>query len=216
MYTMKAFIQPRTTEANEWEFSGDSGVRGKLLVVMGGETSLQRSGSIDDGLLFPYGRYRSFGPGRHTRHPTGEQPEHRKMPVEVEGPPDRKLQESAGSAGCADTDPAYVPHDRDDRQHQKTDADDPGVGCHLQILVVREKRDGSSLPKNRVTSTLDSGMYSCLVRSAWHLTEKLPPRSASSSDPKTAGESKRGRQHQSMVASVATNATVWRSPMMAW
>jgi hypothetical protein len=51
-------------------------------------------------------------------------------------------------------------------------------------------------------------MYSCLVRTASHRTAKQPPRSASSRDANTAGESNRGRQHQSIVPSVATSAAV--------
>jgi hypothetical protein len=47
------------------------------------------------------------------------------------------------------------------------------------------------------------------------LTEKLPPRPESRRDANAAGESNRGRQHQSIVPSVATSATVRRSPMTA-
>ena len=72
-----------------------------------------------------------------------------------------------------------------------------------------------SVPRNLVTSTLVSGMYSCLVRTASARTAKQPPRSASSRDANTAGESNRGRQHQSIVPSMATSATVCRSPTTA-
>ena len=73
------------------------------------------------------------------------------------------------------------------------------------------------VPRNLVTSTLESGMYSCLVRAAAaHRTEKLPPRPASSKDANTGGESNRGRQHQSIVPPVSTSAMVCRSPMTAW
>jgi hypothetical protein len=72
-----------------------------------------------------------------------------------------------------------------------------------------------SAPRNLVTSTFESGMYSCLVLTASDRTAKLPPRSASSRDANTAGESNRGMQHQSIVPSVATIATVCRSPITA-
>jgi hypothetical protein len=71
------------------------------------------------------------------------------------------------------------------------------------------------VPRNLVTSTLVSGLYSWLVRTASARTAKQPPRSASSRDANTAGESNRGRQHQSIVPSVATSATVCRSPTTA-
>jgi hypothetical protein len=71
------------------------------------------------------------------------------------------------------------------------------------------------VPGNLVTSTLVSGRYCCLVRTASHRTAKLPPRSASSRDANTAGESNRGRQRQSIVPSVGTSATVCKSPMTA-
>jgi hypothetical protein len=72
-----------------------------------------------------------------------------------------------------------------------------------------------SVPRNLVTSTLVSGLYSCLVRTASDRTAKQPPLSASRRDANTAGESNCGRQHQSIVPSVTTNATVCRSPMTA-
>ena len=72
-----------------------------------------------------------------------------------------------------------------------------------------------SVPRNLVTSTLESGMYRCLVRTASDRIAKLPPRSASSKDANSAGESNLGMQHQSIVPSVATSATVCRSPITA-
>jgi hypothetical protein len=71
------------------------------------------------------------------------------------------------------------------------------------------------VPRNLVTSTLVPGLYSCLVRTASARTAKQPPRPESRTDANTAGESNRGRQHQSIVPSVATSATVCRSPMTA-
>jgi hypothetical protein len=72
-----------------------------------------------------------------------------------------------------------------------------------------------SVPKNLVTSTLVPGWYSCLVRIASDRIAKQPPRPESRRDANTAGESNRGRQHQSIGPSVATSATVCRSPMTA-
>jgi hypothetical protein len=47
-------------------------------------------------------------------------------------------------------------------------------------------------------------------------TRKCPPRSWSSSAPKTLGESNRGAQNQSMDPSTATSAAVWRSSIRPW
>jgi hypothetical protein len=70
-----------------------------------------------------------------------------------------------------------------------------------------------SVPRNLVTSTLVPGLYGCLVRIASDRTAKQPPRPESRTDANTAGESNRGRQHQSIVPSVATGATVCGSPV---
>jgi hypothetical protein len=68
---------------------------------------------------------------------------------------------------------------------------------------------------NDHTSTLVSGLYGCLVRTASDRAAKQSPRFASRRDANTACKSNRGRQHQSIVPWVATNATVCRSPMTA-
>ena len=69
--------------------------------------------------------------------------------------------------------------------------------------------------RNRVIRTLVSGKYSCLIE--WHSwvgsIRQNPPFSASSIDANTLGESNRGQQHQPMVPSVPTSATVWRLPI---
>ena len=56
-------------------------------------------------------------------------------------------------------------------------------------------------------------MVACELAIATGAMRKKPPRSASSSAPKTLGESKLGQQYQSMVPSTATSATVYRSPI---
>jgi len=45
---------------------------------------------------------------------------------------------------------------------------------------------------------------------------KLPPFSSSSSEAKTLGESKRGKQYQSMAPRTVTSATVRMLPMTPW
>ncbi len=72
-----------------------------------------------------------------------------------------------------------------------------------------------SMPRNRVSRTLVSGMYICLLRDAPFAAEsaKRPPRSSSRMAANTLGESKFGRQHQSMDPSIPTSATECMSPM---
>ena len=62
------------------------------------------------------------------------------------------------------------------------------------------------------------GRYSCRVTypSVAGAMRKKPPRSRSSSEANTLGESNRGQQYQSTVPSVATSAAVCRSPMSPW
>ena len=64
-------------------------------------------------------------------------------------------------------------------------------------------------------STLVSGKYSCLCLpiAVDRPQAKCPPRSASSIEANTLGESNRGEQYQSIVPSVPTSATVCRSPI---
>jgi hypothetical protein len=100
-------------------------------------------------------------------------------------------------------------------------ADQQRAGMHQRAAGAARNHEidhlaDQAVPRNRVTSTLVAGMYSCLVRTASHRTAKQPPRSASSRDANTAGESNRGRQqHQSIVPSVAISAAVCRSPTTA-
>ena len=70
----------------------------------------------------------------------------------------------------------------------------------------------------RVTSMAVFGRYS------WRVTYssvegrmlQYPPRSLSSNDANTLGESKRGQQNQSIVPFVSTNAAVCKSPISPW
>jgi K+ transporter len=65
----------------------------------------------------------------------------------------------------------------------------------------------------RVTSTLLSGRYICLRWASWTLAIlKKPPFFSSRIAAKMLGESKCGRQHQSIEPSMPTSATVCRSP----
>jgi hypothetical protein len=62
-----------------------------------------------------------------------------------------------------------------------------------------------------------SGWYICLFRTASLLVSvNRPARWVSSSAPNIDGESKRGKQHQSMSPLTPTRATVWRSPITPW
>ncbi len=63
--------------------------------------------------------------------------------------------------------------------------------------------------------TFESGRYIWRFRTASEVAEirKDPPRFESRIEPKMKGESKCGRQSQSIVPSRATSATVCRSPM---
>jgi hypothetical protein len=69
--------------------------------------------------------------------------------------------------------------------------------------------------RKRVMRMLVSGRYSCfeVQPSPSGEMRNRPPRSASRIAAKTLGESKRGQQYQSIVPSVPTRATVWRSPI---
>ena len=68
--------------------------------------------------------------------------------------------------------------------------------------------------RKRVTRTLLSGMYICLCCASYRLAMRNePPFWSSRIAAKTLGESKCGRQHQSMDPSMPTRATVCRSPM---
>jgi hypothetical protein len=74
-----------------------------------------------------------------------------------------------------------------------------------------------SWPRNRVISTFVSGRYICFCRASWiGAIRKLPPLRSSRIAAKTLGESKAGRQHQSIEPSVPTSATVCMSPMMPY
>ena len=68
---------------------------------------------------------------------------------------------------------------------------------------------------NLVIRTAVSGKYSCFVTASGSSAaiRKCPPRSGSSSDANTLGESNRGTQNQSIVPSVETSAAVCRSPI---
>ena len=68
---------------------------------------------------------------------------------------------------------------------------------------------------NRVISTALPGKYSCLETypGSAGASRNLPPRSGSSSEANTLGESKRGLQNQSISPSVVTSAAVCRSPI---
>ena len=72
--------------------------------------------------------------------------------------------------------------------------------------------------KKRVTRTAVPGRYSCLVVNASFdgRIEKRPPFSVSRIAPNRLGASKRSGQNQSIVPSLPTSATVWRSPMIPW
>ena len=83
------------------------------------------------------------------------------------------------------------------------------------------KSTTSAIPdseRNRVKRIAVSGMYICFVErtGATGANAKRPPRRSSSSDAKTLGESNRGQQNQSIVPSVATRATLCRSPIIPW
>ncbi len=70
---------------------------------------------------------------------------------------------------------------------------------------------------NVVASTSVPSTYS---REEWYDSAagsmvQWPPRSQSSSRPKTAPPSKRGKQHQSIDAVLETRAAVWQSPISA-
>ena len=69
--------------------------------------------------------------------------------------------------------------------------------------------------RKRVMRTLVSGRYSCLqvASGSFGPMRKRPPRRSSRMRRRRSGESKRGQQYQSIVPSVATRATVCRSPM---
>jgi hypothetical protein len=71
---------------------------------------------------------------------------------------------------------------------------------------------------NRVIRMAVSGKYSCLTTQSSFsgAIRKCPPRSRSSSEPNTLGESNRGQHHQSTVPSVLTNAAVCRFPINPW